>query len=282
VAKTLKALVTMTLRSLMTLVFLASFAGLGKAPAHEFWIEPQSYLLAPDAKIRADLRVGQDFNGSLIRYFKHHTERFQVARGDTLHEVSGRIGDAPALNIPPVGEGLLIAVHQTAPERLTYREWDQFENFVRHKGYPELTEAHETRGLPRTGFHEEYQRFAKSLIAAGDGKGQDQRFGLATEIVLLSNPYRDDLSAGLPVQVWLEDGPKPGAQVEVFARAEDGSVSVRIYQADPRGIAIIPVQPGFEYLVDSVTVRPRTPVDSDTDAVWESLWASTTFAVLRP
>ena len=158
----------------------------------------------------------------------------------------------------------------------------KFLNFVAHKDFPGLPQAHEDRGLPPKGFQESYRRFVKSLIAVDGGTGADRVVGLETEIVALLNPYTDDLSDGMPVRVLYQNAPKANAQVEVFDRAPGGNVSVAIYTTDAEGRAVIAVQPGHEYLVDSVVLRSTGNDDFNAGPVWESLWAPLTFAVPAP
>ncbi len=99
---------------------------------------------------------------------------------------------------------------------------------------------------------------------------------METEFVALANPYTADMDLGLPVQLLYQDAPRPGAQVEVFDRAPDGTVRVTTAQTDAKGIALIPVSPGHEYLLDAVFLRPAPDLD---EAVWESHWASITFKI---
>jgi hypothetical protein len=119
---------------------------------------------------------------------------------------------------PGLEDGLAVLVHETTDSTLTYREFDKFVNFIKHKDFEGLPEAHLARGLPEVGFVESYRRFAKSLIAVGSGAGQDRPVGLEIEIVALSNPYTDDLSEGMAVQVLLNAAPRADVQVEVFSR----------------------------------------------------------------
>ena len=127
-------------------------------------------------------------------------------------------------------------VHETTDNRLTYREWQKFVNFVEHKGFDGALERHAERGLPETGFVETYRRYAKSLVAVGDGVGLDQNVGLDTEIVALANPYTDDLSNGLPVKVLLYGAPRPNAQVEVFYRTPDGTIETEFHETNEDGV----------------------------------------------
>src|SRR5690606_5881266 len=116
--------------------------------------------------------------------------------------------------------------------------------------------------------------------SVGDGNGADQNYGLLTEMVALANPYTADLSAGLPVQVFYDNAVRADTQVELFARAADGTVEVTTHRTDANGIATLPVQPGVTYMADAVVLRqPDSDLAREKGALWESLWANLTFAV---
>ncbi|SMX46764.1 DUF4198 domain-containing protein [Actibacterium lipolyticum] len=249
------------------------------AQAHEFWISPESYQIAPDDPIRADIRVGQNLKGSAYAYIPKRFERFDLIVGDSVIPVEGRMGDRPAMVTIPPESGMAIVVHETTDTILTYTDWDKFLTFVTDKHFPDALEQHAARGLPETGFRESYRRFAKSLIAVGDGAGTDRPVGLETEIVALSNPYTDDMTNGLPVQVLYNGSPRQNAQVEVFDKAPDGKVTVTQIFTDPLGHATIPVARGHEYLLDAVILRSTGNDDFEAGPVWHSLWAALTFQV---
>lgn len=248
------------------------------ATAHEFWIDARQWQVAPGDPLQADLRVGQDFEGPSFSYLPHRTRRFDIVTGDSVIPVNGRAGDKPGLDTKAPAEGLAIVVHVTEDYTLTYKEWEKFEAFLGHKDWSTLLAEHRARGLPEMDFRERYSRHAKALVAVGDGGGSDRDVGLETEIVALANPYTDALPDGLPVKVLYQGRPRADAQVEVFAKAADGTVSVELYRTDDAGLTTLPVEAGVTYLVDSVVLRPLEP-QSEGDPVWESIWASLTFQV---
>ena len=247
------------------------------AIGHEFWISPQDYRIESGDSIVADLRVGQNFKGAAFGFIPPNFVRFDLVSGDTVLPIDGRIGDRPALNMASPDDGLWIVVHETTDSLLTWDSWEEFKSFVEHKKLGDTLEQHAARGLSQEGIKERYRRFAKSLIAVGDGAGADREVGLRTEIVAKSNPYTDDLSNGLPILVLLDGASRPNVQVEIFDRAPDGEVSVFTAMTDSVGQANIPVESGHEYLLDVVTMLPIDPVDPEKDPTWESLWASLTF-----
>lgn len=253
--------------------------GLGnKGAAHEFWIDPLAFEIAPGETLEAHLRVGTEFEGSSQAYLPRNFLRFEVLSGDEARAVEGRLGDIPALAMAEMSDGLAIAVHQTTENRLTWSEWARFEGFVDHKDLGDIVAMQAARGLDQIDVREGYSRFAKSLIAVGDGAGQDRRVGLRTEIVALANPYTDDVSGGLPVQVWLDDAVRADVQVELFERAPDGSVTITLHRTDAEGVAVLPVRSGSVYQADSVVLEPVEPV-AERDPEWLTFWANLTFAV---
>lgn len=257
--------------SALTLLCLST-AALG----HEFWIEPQNYQVQKGAPFAAELRNGQKFSGTNLAFFDNRFERFDMIQGETITAVQGRMGDVPALQTTAQDTGLLVVVHQTKPSKITYKEWDKFQAFADHKDFGEMRARHESLGFPTDKFKETYTRHAKALIAVGDGKGADVATGMETEFVALSNPYTDDLTQGMAVQVLYKDAPRSAAQIEIFDRAPDKTVTITITHTDGEGRAMIPVLPGHTYLLDAVVLR-QAPKGGDT--VWETLWAALTFSV---
>jgi uncharacterized GH25 family protein len=248
------------------------------AQAHEFWIEPDAYQVAPGADMVAELRVGQNFAGSAQSYLPRSFERFDLKCSGNLAPVDGRPGDRPAMTVTAPSDGLCVVIHQTRDYTLTYQEWEKFVAFIEHKDFSTTLADHAARGLPEADFVEQYSRYAKSLIAVGEGAGQDDVVGLETEIVAQANPYTDDMAAGLPVQVFYQGLPRADVQVELFEKAPEGAVEITLHRTDDEGRVLLPVKAGYSYLADAVVMRAMTP-DAENDPVWESLWASLTFAV---
>lgn len=205
---------------------------------------------------------------------------FDVVVRGTRQPVAGRAGDLPAIQGLKTKPGLVVLVHQSKPQTVTYEAWEKFQKFVDHKDFGDIRAAHAARGLQETPLREVYTRFAKSLLSVGHGKGADAATGLETEIVALANPYRDDLSGGLPVRVLYQGNPRADAQVELFERAPKGQVTTTYHRTDAQGEVMLPVLPGHQYLVDAVVLRvPAQELAERYRAQWETLWASLTFAV---
>ena len=102
---------------------------------------------------------------------------------------------------------------------------------------------------------------------------------METEFVAEANPYTDKLERGMPVRLLYRGAPRANAQVEVFARSADKTVTISIVRTDTDGHALIPVARGVEYMLDAVVMRPIEAADPEKKPVWESLWAGMTFKI---
>ncbi|MEO0701246.1 MAG: DUF4198 domain-containing protein [Pseudomonadota bacterium] len=267
------------IRTRLLLAVLTFALSAGVAQGHEFWIDPVEFTVDVGDPIVADLRVGEAYLGGAQSYLPNRFRRFEIVQGAATAPVDGRMGDRPALN-QTADEGLAVLVHVTTDSRLTYQEFAKFASFVTHKDAPWTIAEHSARNLPQEGFAEVYSRYAKSLVAVGDGAGSDRVVGLETEIVAQTNPYTDDLSDGMIVTLYYQGAPRADAQIEIFEKNPSGEVAVSTLRTDAVGVARVPVRAGHRYMLDSVVLRaPDIAAPSDGDPVWESLWANLTFEV---
>ncbi len=259
---------------------LLGFMGIAQSvAAHEFWLDALDYTLDTGQELQIDIRVGQDFKGNKYSFDPNQFYDFSATDSSGKYPVKGRIGDMPALGMVPENSGLLVLNHFSTTQLLIYKEDGIFEDFILSKGLDWVLEKHAARGLPTFGFGEGYTRFAKSLIAVGDGVGRDAHTGMPFELVALQNPYTDDISNGLPVRLFFGADGIPDIQIGIFRRPLGGSEVVKTHVVtDETGLAIIPIISGDIYMINAVHMI--TPSDEDierTGAEWHSLWASLTF-----
>lgn len=249
--------------------------------AHEFWIEPLEFQVENNAAVVAHLRNGELFEGTAQSFSERTNTRIDAVMGDALIPITGRLGDRPAIELVPTNrDGLMVLVHEAAPSTLTYKEWPKFLKFVAHKDFTDALTQHEARKWPKENFKESYTRHSKSLVAIGSGAGTDRALGLKTEFVALDNPYLPDFDGTFDVELLHQGSPRADAQIEVYARDAQGLVNVTITRTDAQGRAAIPVTAGMDYMLDAVVLRPLEGATTASDGpIWETLWASMTFAV---
>ena len=248
------------------------------AAAHEFWIEALDFRIDVDEPLLADLRNGEEFTGVSFPYLPDRFVRFGIDDGTGEREVSGRLGDFPALEERPEREGLHTLVYESSGTSLVYDGYEEFESFVREEGMEWVLEAHDARGLSRERIGELFRRFAKALVAVGDAGGADRAVGLELELIARSNPYVIDDGA-LEVELRYRGEPLERAQVSVFHRDPASTVGIDRQRTDGKGRVTLDVSSPGTYLVNAVHMHEPSPEDqASSGAAWESLWASLTFA----
>ena len=250
--------------------------------AHEFWIEPRDFTVEPGEAIEADLKVGQDFKGNRYAFNPRNHTRFDIVMAGGETKVASRIGDVPAVAQAVEAPGLAVLVHQTTDSRLTYDDPAIFRRFVEEEGLDGTLEAHAQRGLPESGFRELYSRHVKALVKVGEGPRADRELGLPIELTVEGDPYAEPRPDSVTIRATYGGEPMAGALVNVFARPLgklEGEATRLRPRADAEGRVVVPLSPGTRYLANVVRMREPEPLKAeDSGAVWESLWASTTFA----
>ena len=256
-----------------SLVFALTVA---PAQAHEFWIEPLDFAVASGEPIKAQNRIGQMLKGDIDPYISSTFVRFTLTDADETRKVKGNLGDRPALQMEPARDGLHIAAYQSTPSTLRYREFGKFKKFVTKEGIEWVLEAHKERGLPDTKFRESYTRFAKSLVAVGDGAGADRPLGLRIELIALTNPYEEE--GPVQVQLLYESEPLANIQVAAFRRNAAGDITRDVTRTDISGKATLPRKDAETTLLSAVhMVEPGAELAKRKGVVWHSLWASLTY-----
>ena len=274
---------TQLFRSMFTLPF-ALFAMLGTyatpAQSHEVWLEPQIYQVEAGQDVDIRIRNGQRFSGISLPWFERNIGAVAVLEQGTPRPITGRLGDDPAIRLAQPAPGLAVVGYQSAGDTLTYTDAAKFAAFAEEKDLGDLVQAHAARGLPDTGFQERYWRYSKTYVAVapmGDvAPGFDAGFGYETEFFLRTNPYQGGAAPLLEIELRYANQPRADAQIEVFAKAPDGTLAIDRLRTDAQGRAQLRAHRGYVYLLDAVVMRP---LPGNEGPVWESLWASATFLV---
>ena len=245
--------------------------------AHEYWLEPLDSFSASNVIIVAHIKVGQHFKGNNYPYLPTEVESIQLHLGDETVPLSPRFGSNPAILQQSLGDGLNILSVETYPYKINYDSSEKFEKFVREEGIDWVLGEHEKRQLPSTGFVEAYRRHTKMLVKVGDGRGKDRRVGMEFEWVLQSSPYAE-VDDELVAQLWWRGEVFPNSQARLFVKRGD-EVTEKVLRTDADGLVRFPRAAKSQYLVNAVhMLLPDDETAQDTGAVWESRWASLTFA----
>ncbi|MEM7439668.1 MAG: DUF4198 domain-containing protein [Pseudomonadota bacterium] len=242
------------------------------AMSHEFWIEPEDYMIEPGQTVKANLKNGQDFKGGRLPWLDRRFDAFQVSDADGVRDLTGTNGNLPAIETE-AADGLMIFAYDGRPETLTFVSFEKFANYVRYEGLDWAVAAHQDAGLPDKGFKELYRRNAKSLVQVGPfAGGADKAMGLKFELVVDGSPYAPGATE-VAVILLLDGKPVADWPINVFTRTDDPKGALTMVHTGDDGRAIVPFPEGAEILLNSVWLE----LVEGKDYAWESWWASTTF-----
>jgi len=250
------------------------------AVAHDMFLKPAQYFVAPNAVIPALLLNGT-FDQSSNSIDRSRLLDISLvgpagrARVDTSEWNTK--GDTSRVSFKAGTAGTYVLGVSTKPSAIEMDAKD-FNEYLKDDGLPDELARRKQAGESNADAHERYAKHVKSMVQVGDTRtaGYATVLGYPAEIVPLENPY--DLAKGgtLRVRVLVDGQPAAGLYVTFGARtANGGIVAERGTRSGADGVAAIPVtSPGVWY-VKFISMRKLAP---QADGVThESKWATLTF-----
>lgn len=227
--------------------------------AHDFWIEPSSYVPSRGEEVALSLLVGEHFRGDPVTRRAARIEAFIVRDGSGERQVSGVEGSHPAgvVEIGDAGVALIGYRGKATPHRLPAAK---FNEYLREEGLNNLQATSDA--VQR----EHFYRFAKTLLRSGTGDSLPAPLGYKLELQPLSNPFT---AAPLTVKLLLDGRPLEGALITAMRKDGERTLSAR---TDAAGIVTLDLTPGVWLLKSTQVVRVDAPTHE-----WDSYWASLTF-----
>lgn len=246
-----------------------------RAAAHDFWVNPDSFVVAIGASTALSMQVGHGDARQRSAIPSRRIVRFAAwtPAGDTLDLRNGG-------RLAPTEAGLHLLVLETDANAQSHLPADRFNAYVKEEGLWPAADARERQGATERDAIERYRRVAKALVQAGaPGEGsQDlatKRLGLPLEIVLARAPAEPGGDGLLAAQVVFQGRPLARALVKltdldhdahpVAAQATDGDGQVR-FRRPPSG----------NWLLNVVWT---TPLAGDDGADFDTIFSSLCFAV---
>ena len=247
--------------------------------AHDFWLQPSTFRLASGDQTEFSIQVG---HGSLRQPAGIAPERVltlkTIGPAGSVDERKSLLGKIQNFSIKFPKPGTYIVEMETNHASsdlpaIRYNDYAKFEGLT-----PALA-LREKAGKTQDPGREIYSRRCKALIQVGDPGSENARYvtkplGMTLEIVPDKNPYTLKPGELLPVHVYYEGRPLPGALV-MLTNLEFDAKELATHKTDEQGRASFEVPRTGTWLLNVVWTKPIT---GNPDAEFDTTFASLTFS----
>jgi len=249
--------------------------------AHEFWVQPSQFLIAPSTALSLALQVGDGVTRQLSPIPLARITRFH-AIGPSGDPIDMRASLAATARSDAVldAPGTYVLTLETDNRAISRQSAERFNAYLEMEGLTQALEyRRRTHQMHVDGF-ERYSRAAKSIVLVGSSGLQSQAHvtkpsGLPLEIVPLINPYSEPRLTRFPFRILYEGHVLPGALVKLMSLDQD-LATVDARRSDSMGVATFEMPRSGSWLVSVVWTKPLM---NSADADFETIFASLTFGV---
>lgn len=246
--------------------------------AHDFYILPANFIVAPNARIEVRLQNGDSFPESesapVLARVKDAELRTSGVRESiaSLTVVGNR---AVGFVVAPSSPGLVFLAARTTPNFIQL-EPDKALDYFKEEGLDDVINWRIGHGEAKKPSRERYSKFAKSLLWSGaSDNSYKEVIGFPIEIIPEADPYRLHQGDLLPVKVTFRGKPAVGLQMEAASAGDRRHTSI-IGRTDSEGRIRVPIDAVGQWRLH--TLKMERCADAAI-ADWESFWASLTFEI---
>jgi uncharacterized GH25 family protein len=241
--------------------------------AHEFWLEPQKFLLAIGEKINFRVFVGENFTGEEVDFTKFKIEKFTHYSSKGQENTKGELTEQNLNDFLKFDtEGNHLVAFNNSNKHIEL-EADKFNEYLKDDGLDNVAAYRKKHRQQNKRGTEQYQRCVKTLLQVGNIHDETYRIntGMRLEIIPEQNPYASDKS--LTFKVLFDNKPLKNALVVVWQKGIE-QPNKRNFRSDANGNVTFSFEPKGVWMVSSVNmVQHIKPIEAD----WQSYWGSYTF-----
>ncbi|WP_082578512.1 DUF4198 domain-containing protein [Lysobacter sp. Root690] len=263
----------------MSLLSLAA-----SAQAHDFWIQPERYRIAPDTPTALTLQVGHGADRQRSKIGVRRITHFAaVSTGGSSIDLRERLHPGEAsdgtFQLPAGGYMLVLETDARAQSHLPAI---RFNDYLQAEGLTPALQHRQRNGRMQAEGLENYSRRSKAIVRVGPSDAMtsaqwrallSRPLGLPLEIVLDQDPYAQPRPSRLPLRVIYEGRTLAGALVKLTRLEDDAQPFATQYtDADGRADFAMPTQ--GRWLLNVIWTKPL-PASSETD--YETVFSSLSF-----
>lgn len=257
---------------------IAAAAVATPVPAHDFWVQPQSFWISPNSTVITSLQVGHGPDRERWAASADRVSAFYSVgpNGRVDHRAALRAGSMEQDHVLRLsGAGAHVLALQTSHARSELPGL-RFTTYLKDEGLTPALELRARTGATDRPGREIYSRRAKAIIQVGPPSNQPQPqvtrpLGLSLEIVPMIDPYRSGAGGEIPVRVLYEGRPLAGALVKLNNLDFDGHPLAEV-RTDAAGQATFRVPRTGSWQLNVIWTKPlRGDPRADFDTTFSSL-----------
>lgn len=264
-----------------TIVGLLVFTGIiGSVLAHEFWIQPDKFMVSPGTKLGANLYVGENYLGEPWENRTNRTDFFRhyFMSGQTI--VSNEVGllkDSGIINIDIKEPGTHLLYLHSKPSFIEL-DGEKFNAYLKEDGMDNILKLRTEKNELHKPSREKYERFAKTIIQCGNKYNDVNVFvkNEKMEIQLAKNPYQLKKGQAMEIKVTFDGRPLANKMMVSWHKNKKGKfLGKKNYYSNAEGkIMFKPKGPGI-WMISTVYMEEVNATDYD----YHSYWGSVTFKI---
>lgn len=249
--------------------------------AHDFWLVPSAFAIAPGEVLEVRGQTSSAFptSESAVATARVAEARLVGATSSVIIRDLSTSGTSLVLRHRPTVAGQYI-VAATLKPRSVRETAAGFRRYLELEGAPEAAARYEREGrLPtRDSVTRRYAKYAKSVVQVGRGGGSafSRHVGHPLEFVPLNDPLSSRSGDTLRVRLLYQGRALTGAKVHAGAAPAEGAApSEQTPTTDAQGVVAIALTGGSLWNVRAIHVVPAI---AGSGADWDTHWASLVFA----
>ncbi len=265
--------------SLLALVLLLAVAG--TLAAHDLFIKPASFFLAPNTSSQAYIVNGTFTRSENAVAYDRVRDLSVVGPPGHAHPdaaVWSATGDTSVLRFTTGAAGTYVLGASTLPRTLKL-EGKDFNAYLKSDGVPDVLAARTKDGELGKPARERYHKHVKTLVQVGDTRSEhyETALGYPAELVPVDNPYALKRGATLRLKALVDGQPVANQYIVTGGRTRAGGrLTSAGLRTDAEGIVRVPLTATGQWYVKFIHM---TKASGDTAVDYESKWASLTFEV---
>lgn len=248
------------------------------AAAHEFWLRPSPFALAPGDVTTLTMYVGEYFNGEQVAFSPNHAASIRVHAGGAQIDLRSQLrvnAAQPVLQLAFPNTGTQVIAFDSAPSLITLPA-DKFHAYLHDEGLDAIIRQREQDGSATMPGRERYRRNAKTLVQVGSPDGNyATRTGQKLEILPLADPLQAAPGDTLGFRLVFDDKPLVGALLKAWHRQDGQTLTIRA-RTDAEGKVRLTLPYPGPWMISTVHM---VPVRDGGEADWDSCWGNLTFEI---